>query len=907
MKKLYQMSCEEIEKLTETNLKTGLTNSEILIRQEKGKNELEVAKKVPFIVKFLNQFKDFMIIVLICAALISILAAREYANGLLIIMIVVVNALIGAGQEEKAEKSLDAIKDLSSPHITVLRDGVEVQIDVKDVVVGDIVLLTAGDYVPADARIIESVNLKIDESALTGEAVPVEKYSKVITEDDVPLGDQHNLTFMGTVVTYGKGKAVITSIGMQTEMGKIAEILSETTTDLTPLQKNVAQLGKILALIALAIVTFIFIIEIIQGLYNNWNLGFVEALKQVKWIDSLLFAVSLAVAAIPEGLPAVITVVLSLGMQNLVKQRAIMKTLPAVETLGSTQIICSDKTGTLTENIMTVTQLYHDGKTLKLTDVKDVSSPLHNLVCCGVLVNDSKIRFEENETIRIGDPTELAFMDLALNFNIDPAKIIEKFPRIAELPFSSERKLMSTVHDFKEGRYAVIKGAPDVLIGKANSYLQNEQILTDKKGINNFMVANEEMANQALRVLAIAVKKIDKNIPLEKYDFDLLENDVTLVGLVGMIDPPRLEVKDAVQTCYKAGIETIMITGDHKNTAIAIAKEIKILKENELAITGKELDAMSDEEFAEKLPKIKVYARVSPENKVRIVRAWRDTGKIVAMTGDGVNDAPSIKQADIGIAMGITGTEVAKGAADMVLTDDNFATIVEAVSFGRTIFANIKKAIHFLLSCNIGEILSMFLGVTLGILIFSEATSAHILSPAQILWVNLVTDSFLGIALGMDPREKDVMSYPPRDSKKSVFSGGLGLKIFWEGMLIGLLTFAAYAIGYYLSPNGSREITAQTMAFMVLSLSQLAHALNARSDRYSAFKLEFSKPMLISIIICFILQIIVVILPFARDIFNITLLSWIEWLIVASLSLTPLLVVEIQKLISSKRRKIKEL
>lgn len=903
-KKIYQIEKSELEKSLDTNFTVGLSSAEVLKRQEEfGSNELETASKTPFIIKFLNQFKDFMIIVLIAAALISVVVAKEYANGLLILMIVLVNALIGAVQEEKAEKSLDAIKDLSSPHITVLRDGHEIDIDVKDVVVGDIVLLTAGDYVPADARIIESINLKIDESALTGEAVPVEKTDAIIYATDVALGDQTNLAFMGTVVTYGRGKALITSIGMQTEMGKIAEILSTTTTDLTPLQKSVAQLGKILALVALAIVGFIFVIEIFQGLYANWGLGFFNALKEVQWIDALLFAVSLAVAAIPEGLPAIITVVLSLGMQDLVKQRAIMRTLPAVETLGSTEIICSDKTGTLTENVMTVKELYLEGEILKVDEVKEVASSLENLITYGVLVNDSKIRLEENESIRIGDPTELAFLDLAINFKFDPSNITKTYPRVYELPFDSERKLMTTVHDINNKRYAVIKGAPDVLINRASSYLKDGKLLTDKEGIKNYQTINDEMANKALRVLAIAIKEIDKTTELKKLDFLLLENDVSLVGLVGMIDPPRLEVKHAILTCYNAGIETIMITGDHKNTAVAIANEIGILKEDDLAITGKELDALSDEEFIEKLEHIKVYARVSPENKVRIVRAWRASGKVVAMTGDGVNDAPSIKQADIGIAMGITGTEVAKSAADMVLTDDNFATIVEAVGFGRTIFANIKKAIHFLLSCNVGEILAMFLGVTVGILIFNEATSSHILAPAQILWVNLVTDSFLAIALGMEPREKDIMNQPPRDSRKSLFSGGLGLKIFWQGLLIGGLTFLAYLIGYFSSPNGSREVIAQTMAFMVLALSQLAHALNARSETTSAFKLQRSKPMLIALAISFSLQIVVILLPFTRDLFNITTLSLNQWLIIAGLSLVPLVVVEIQKFISNKLKK----
>lgn len=895
-KNIYQMEKEEVLEFLNVDLNTGLKSEEVFKRRiEHGENELEEPKKISFFIKLLNQFKDFMILILILSALISILIAKEFANGLLILIIVIVNALIGASQEEKAEKSLDKIKDLSSPLITVLRDNLEVLIDVRDIVVGDIVLLHAGDFVPADLRIIESISLKIDESALTGESVPIAKSDKVILKKGLSLGDRANLAFMGTLVTYGKAKAVVVNIGMQTEMGKIAKILTTTKKDLTPLQKSISQLGKILALIILVIVSIIFIIEIIQGLYFNWDLGFVLAFKKINWLDSLLFAVSLAVAAIPEGLPAIITIVLAIGMQNLVKKQAIMKTLSAVETLGSTEIICADKTGTLTKNVMSAEQIYLNNEILNVLEIKDISSSLKALITYGVLVNDAKIRTEKDEIIKIGDPTELALIDLAIKLNIDPLDITNKYPRIYELPFDSKRKLMTTVHLINNKRYAVIKGAPEILIKRAVSYLKNDKVLTDKLGLKNFYEADELMTNEALRVLAIGIKEIDNNVSLDDLSFDGLENDLTLVGLIGIIDPPRSEVKDSIKTCIKAGIKTIMITGDHKNTAIKIAKELNILKADDIVMTGEELDLISDEEFLEKLDKITVFARVSPENKVKIVKALKDSNKVVAMTGDGVNDAPSVKQADIGIAMGITGTEVTKSAADMILTDDNFSTIVESVSTGRTIFSNIKKVIHFLLSCNVGEILAMFLGVTLGVLIFSNTTGNHILSPAQILWVNLVTDSFLAIALGMEPKEKDVMNKKPRNSKKSIFSDGLGLKIIFQGMLIGALTFIAYLIGYFLAD----EITAQTMAFMVLSLSQLTHALNVRNETVSIFKLKISKPLLLAFIISLGLQMLVL-LPFLRNLFNITSLSYTNWLIVICLSLMPLFVVEIQKLISNK-------
>src|SRR5690554_6510545 len=739
MEKLnYQLSSEEIISQLDSNIKTGLSEAEVLKRKETyGLNQLDETKKRPWILRFFDQINDFMIFVLLGASVLSFVT-DEVSEGILILMIVLINAFLGLFQEAKAEKALESIKAMSSPQAKVLRDGTEKLIDVKYVTVGDIIILDAGDYVPADVRIIESINLKTDESPLTGEAVPVEKTTEPILDDEVPLGDRTNLGFMGTVVTYGRGKAIVTDIAMKTQLGKIATMLSETENEITSLQKSMAKLGKTLAIIALGITFIIFAITIVEAYIIDGSASFED------WKEALLTSVALAVAAIPEGLPAIITIVLALGMQNLVKKEAIIRTLPAVETLGSTSIICSDKTGTLTQNLMTVTKVFIENQLTDIDQDTQSNDTFDRLALFGTLCNDTKISIREENYVKIGDPTEIAFIDLALALGKDPIKMIENNKRLYELPFDSNRKMMTTVHDFPDGRYAVTKGAPDVIFSRSSSIHNQENF--DIKAYEN---ANQDMSNNALRVLAVAYKKIDKSTTLKSLKSEDLENDMTLLGLIGMIDPARPEAKDAIALCNKAGIKTIMITGDHINTAVAIARDLNILTDGEIAITGKDLDNM-DDEFFEKLEKIRVYARVSPENKVRIVDAWRKKDKVVAMTGDGVNDAPSIKKADIGIAMGITGTEVAKGAADMVLTDDNFATIVSAVKEGRTILANIKKAIHFLLSCNIGEIITIFLGVTLGIFLFPNEPHLQILTAAQILWVNLVTDSFMAIALGLE-------------------------------------------------------------------------------------------------------------------------------------------------------------
>ncbi|MBN3490473.1 cation-translocating P-type ATPase [Acholeplasma equirhinis] len=892
-KNTYQQTVDETFATLQTT-KNGLSSNEVQLRIERfGKNELIAEKKRPIFLKFLDQFKDFMVIVLLIAAGIAFVAAileqkpEELTEGLLIVGIVLINAIIGVVQEAKADEALESIKKMSSPHATVLRDGVEIKIDVKDLVPGDIVILQAGDFVPADLRLIEVVNLKCDESPLTGEAVPVEKDNIVIQNNDVPLGDRINLAYMGTVVTYGRGAGVVISSGMQTEIGKIASMLNQSEKSETPLQKSIAQLGKTLALLALIIVGIIFAIQITRGLING----------ELHILESFMSAIALAVAAIPEGLPAIITIVLSIGMQNLVKKKAIMRTLPAVETLGSTSIICSDKTGTLTQNIMTVTDLYVNGQTLKVSEIKKPTSELEMLIDYSVLCNDTIVKYQDNQYLKIGDPTEIALTDLSIQCEINPIAILEKYPRVFELPFDSDRKMMTTVHKIDDQYVSITKGAPDVIFGKSSSYYHDETVKPfDESTYLMFNQQNTFFTDQALRVLAIAFKLYPEETVFDKNVAATLENNLTLLGLVGMIDPARPEVKDAIKETKRAGITTIMITGDHKNTAVAIAKELGILIDDNLAITGKELDKMSDEEYFAKLKDIRVYARVSPENKVRIVEAWKQTGLVVAMTGDGVNDAPSIKKADIGIAMGITGTEVAKGASDMILTDDNFATIVTAVGEGRAIFANIKKAIHFLLSCNIGEIITIFLGVTLGLVLFPNEPFLQILSASQILWVNLVTDSLMAIGLGLEPKEDNIMDESPRDSKKSIFSGGLGFKIAWQGILIGSITFLAFYIGYQM--NGIRH--AQTLTFMVLAITQLFHAFNVRSEMKSAFNLGKNKFLIFAFIGCFLLQLLTVFVPFiAENVFDIdSVYHWdlTDWLIVLGLSIIPVIIVEITKI-----------
>lgn len=887
----HQIEIESLEKLFSTDLKQGLSAAEAMQRlKDMGYNQLDEPKKKSLFSKFVDSMKDFMIIVLIGAAVLSF-ATKDIAEGFLILGIVILNALLGLFQEAKAEKALASIKAMSSPRCKVKRDGKDQLLDVKDLVPGDLVLLDAGDYVPADVRIIESINLKIDEAMLTGEAVPVEKTADVLKGDDIALGDRINLGFMGTVVTYGRGQAIVLSTGMKTELGHIANMLIETKDELTPLQKSMSHLGKILALLALGITFVIFVITMIEAFVTGTASNFEV------WKEALLTSVALAVAAIPEGLPAIITIVLALGMQNLVKKQAIIRTLPAVETLGSTSIICSDKTGTLTQNLMSVKEVYVNEKPIKIDKDTKIDETLLKLSLYGSLCNDTKIQKTDDQIIKIGDPTEIAFIDLAMHLGENPSINRLDYPRLYELPFDSERKMMTTVHQFEDGYYAVIKGAPDVIF-KRTASIENQKIENLKK----YIEANHEMSTQALRVLAVAYKKLDINQDFKTKEMSYYEDDLTLLGLIGMMDPARPEVKDSIALCDHAGIKTIMITGDHINTAIAIAKDLNILHPDDMAITGHELDQMSDEDYLSQYQKIRVYARVSPENKVRIVDAWKSSGHIVAMTGDGVNDAPSIKKADIGIAMGITGTEVAKGAADMILTDDNFSTIVTAVEEGRTIFANIKKAIHFLLSCNIGEIITIFLGTSIGIFIFS--TRVITLTPVQILWINLVTDSLMAIALGLDPKNPKIMDEKPRDQRQSIFSGGLGHRIISQGLMLGLLSFAVYIIGWNMTSDPSlKMITAQTMTFIVLAVSQLVHAFNVRSQDQSIFSLKANRYLYGAFVISLILEILIVVLPFTRSIFKIVMPTGWEWLIILIFVTLPLVFVELSKMIKNHIKK----
>jgi len=907
--KYYQLESDDLIKKYEYNLEQGLTSEEFNLRIEKyGKNKLEETKKRSLFMRFIDQLNDFMIFVLLGAAAISMIVAivnkepSEIFEGLLILAIVLINAVLGIVQEGKAEKALESIKKMSSPNAKVLRDSVERVVNVEDIVVGDIVLLNAGDIVPADLRILESHNLQIDESALTGESVPVEKISTAINEDELPLGDQANLAFSSTVVTYGRGKALVIGTSMNTEIGKIAGMIESAVAQETPLQRNINKLGKLLALIALGLVGGIFIIDIVQSIIITGGL------TSDTILESFMTAIALAVAAIPEGLPAIITIVLALGMRNLANHNAIMKSLPSVETLGSTSVICSDKTGTLTQNVMTITELYSNKNFIEINNDTEYNN-LDKLIEFGVLCNDTTVNFENNEYELIGDPTEKSLVDLAINAKLNPIDINKNYKRIHEFSFDSERKLMTTINEIDGKYYAITKGAPDVLFN----------LVKDIEGtdtIEDYIKANLDMANKALRVLAVGYKEIDK-----KTDFDNLtpadvEKDLTLIGLYGMIDPARPEVKDAIALCVKAGITTIMITGDHKNTAIAIAKDLNIIRnENDMALTGLELDQLSDEEFYEIVDKVRVYARVSPENKVRIVNAWQSKDVVVAMTGDGVNDAPALKNADIGIAMGITGTEVAKGASDMILTDDNFGTIVEAVSEGRSIFENIKKAIHFLLSCNIGEILTILLGTLIGGILFkaiiNSGGNVHILSAVQILWVNLVTDSLMAIALGLDPKNPDIMDKKPRSKKDGVFSEGLWKHILWQGIMVGLLAFIAYYIGYTFADSSlynvvdlqefndvdgwTRAHTGQTMAFMVLELSQLFHAFNVRSTKLSIFKLKVNKYLVYAFFGSLSLQVLTL-LPGVRNIFDIIFIKqWGLWLAVFLLAFSPVIITETVK------------
>lgn len=865
----HSSSATDVVKAYSSDAEWGLTKQDILrLQNEYGPNILAEKKKKTFIGRFFDQFKDVMIIILLIAAAVSfgVICVEQNWNELfepaLILIIVILNALMGVIQESKAEKALEALKNMSAPHARVIRDGEEQIIDAKDLVPGDIIKVEAGDFVPADARLIHSVSLKSEESALTGESVPSEKDADEITEENAPLGDRLNMIFSGCTITYGTAIAVVTATGMKTEMGRIANLLAGEKDAQTPLQQKLAQLGKYLGIIALAACAVVFVVGLISG---------------IPILEIFMTSVSLAVSAIPEGLPAIVTIILSIGVQRMAKRNALIRRLPAVETLGCASVICSDKTGTLTQNRMTLVKSYTDGA----DDTEDItdhcSEEVKKLLTFGTLCSDGTVVFENGVEKQIGDPTETAIVHAAHINGIKKDEIIKQYERLAEIPFDSDRKLMTTVNRIDGKNIVIVKGAFDNLSLRCIAGdIEKARIITDK------------MSEEALRVLAVAIKEID--IVPEEPTSEELENGLTFIGLIGMIDPPRPEARDAVAISQKAGIRTVMITGDHVVTAAAIAKQLGIYKDGDKAITGRQLDSMSDEELEKHVEEISVYARVSPENKIRIVKAWQKKGHVVSMTGDGVNDAPALKAADIGCAMEITGTDVAKGASDMTLTDDNFATIVEAVKEGRGIYANIRKVVGFLLGSNTGEILTVFTAM----LLFRQTP----LLSMQLLWVNLVTDSLPAIAVGMEAVEPDIMEKKPRPKNEGIFANGLGLSVIIQGILFAAITLAGFCIGK--AVMGTLE-AGQTMAFMILSLSQVVHAFNMRSDR-SLFKIGFftNKTLNIAALVSIALMAIVLFTP-VRYAFRLVLLTPQLYLVALGLILAPLVFIEIKKAIKNRK------
>ena len=848
----------------QVNQETGLGSDKVIVAREKyGENLLTEKRKKTFLERFLAQFKDVMIMILLIAAAISFVIAiterdlGELFEPILILVIVILNAFMGVIQESKAEKALEALKSMSAPQARVLRNGKEEIIDAAQLVPGDIILLEAGDFIPADARLLTSSSLKSEESVLTGESVPAEKNADDSVEANAPIGDRHNMIYSGCSISYGRATAIVTQTGMETEMGKIANLLDSELESQTPLQKKLANLGKYLGILALAACAVIFVIGIIDG---------------IPIMEIFMTAVSLAVSAIPEGLPAIVTIILSIGVQRMVKRNAIIKRIPAVETLGSASVICSDKTGTLTQNRMTLVKAF-DAKTNITEDItENNSNTIKNLLMYAALCCDGSVSFQDGKEVAIGDPTETSIIVAAYKNGMEKDKLNTMHKRVAELPFDSDRKLMTTVNVIDGTKVVITKGAFDVLASKC---------------VNGDVIAGEKMtelfSKDALRVLGVAYKIVDDisaNPTMEE-----LESDLTFMGLVGMIDPPRPEAKEAVKLCRNAGIKPVMITGDHVVTASAIAKEIGILAPDDEAVNGTQLAAMSEEELDNRVQNISVYARVSPEDKIRIVKAWQKKDRVVAMTGDGVNDAPALKASDIGCAMGITGTDVAKGAADMTLTDDNFATIVEAVKEGRGIYDNIKKTVGFLLGTNIGEVFTVFFAM----LLWRESP----LLSMQLLWINLVTDSLPAIALGMEDVEEDAMSRKPRPKKESIFAHGLGIRVFLQGLMFSIICL----IGFHLGWRATGQIEGgRTVTFFVLSLAQVVHAFNMRSDR-SLFKVgpftnhALNKAALVSIL----LIAVVVFVPPITTVFGLIQLPTYLYLIAIALSFVSVVVLELAK------------
>ena len=872
----HEMNIYEVLKEKNTDERIGLSTDEAKKRRiEYGLNKLNQKKKESLFIKFIKQFNDFMIIILIIASIISLVLAKmegtnDYIDSIIIIAIVIFNAILGLIQESKAEKSIEALQKMSSPTAKVKRDEKIIEVSSEEIVPGDIVILEAGKFVPADCRLINSYNLKIEEAALTGENIPVEKDAKKILKKDIAMGDMVNFAFATTIVIGGHAEAVVTETGMNTRVGRIANMIINDESPETPIQKKLGEVGKNLGIICLGICFLIFIIGIF---------------KKIEIKEMFMTSVGLAVAAIPEGLPAIVTIVLSIGVTKMAKKNAIIRKLPAVETLGSSSVICSDKTGTLTQNKMTVVNLSNINGEIQNQYDKNFLLELGSM-CTDVTLG---IRNQTNEKYNLGEiyiadgePTEKAIVQKALDSNINKEKLYREYERITDIPFSSERKLMTTIHKTEDGYRIITKGAPDVLINKCNRYYFNgTELNLDNNNKNKIKIINEEMAQKALRILAVGYKDV-KELP-EQLDVNI-ENNLTFVGLIGMIDPPREGVKESIKICKNAGIKTVMITGDHIITAKAIARELGILYGKDLAITGKELDNISDKELEKNIMRYSVFARVSPEHKVRIVNAYRKAGNVVAMTGDGVNDAPALKNADIGIAMGQNGTDVAKNASDMILTDDNFVTIVSAVKEGRNIYDNIKKAIHFLIATNVGEIVTIFFGLLLGL----ESP----LLAIQLLWINLVTDSIPAIALGLERPEIDIMDKKPKNPKKGIFSDGLWGNIFVEGMMIGILTLLAFSIG---NNKYGLEI-ARTMAFVCLGMLELVHSFNIKSDK-SIFKVGiFENRFLIgAFLLGTILQCGIVFVPMFTKIFKLAQLNIIQWVYCIIISILPIFIIECQK------------
>ena len=861
----HMLRTEEVARNLKTSIKLGLAEEEVISRKEKyGANKLDEKKKESIIIKFIKQFNDFMIIILIFASIISAFTSymqgeNDYIDSIIIIAIVVLNAIMGLVQEERAEKSIESLKKLTPQIAKTTRNGITEEINAEELVPGDIIELDAGNYVPADCRIIEGFNLKIEESSLTGETEPVEKNINEIPKEKMPLGDMKNMGFMGSIVVYGHGKAIVTETGMNTKIGKIANMIIEEESPETPIQKKLSEVGKTLGVVCLIICAIIYVIGI---------------LKRIEPVEMFMTSVGLAVAAIPEGLPAIVTIMLSIGVTRMAKKNSIIRKLPAVETLGCSNVICSDKTGTLTQNKMTV--------------VKTVSDDKELLLKLGCMCTDCNIK---DGIEGVGEPTEVAIVNKALSEGINKNELYSKMKRVSEIPFDSSRKLMTTVHKLDNGFMSITKGAPEVMISKCNRIYRNGKIerLTeaDKR---NMQKQNTELANDALRVIAVGYR-----------DFEFmgetttnLEDNLIFIGLIGMIDPPREGVKKAVKTCKKAGIKTVMITGDHIATAKAIAKELGILEMGDQAITGEELDNISDEELNRNIASYSVFARVTPEHKVRIVKAWQKTGAVVAMTGDGVNDSPALKNADIGIAMGKGGTDVAKNASDMILMDDNFVTIVEAIKQGRNIFDNMKKAIHFLIATNIGEITTIFIGLVLGL--------QSPLLAIQLLWINLVTDSLPAIALGLEKEEKGIMERNPRNSKKGIFADGLWNKILTEGIMLGALDLFIFSLGNYLF---GLDI-ARTMAFVSLGLLELVHSFNIKSEGSILKNSIFNNKFLVgSFVIGTLLQVSVVFVPTFANIFSLVPLNKTQWMYTILVSILPIPIIEIQKKVNQMRIKTK--